>query len=121
MAERELVVVLFRGGVPVMAACAKCQRKFFTPDTYPLRDSIAAHEYLADKFDRHECETKDDQKRKRQPFALNESKPRWTPNSPICPLCGQPCSLENCVTDAEGRAVHKDCYRSALISGQEQL
>ena len=76
MAERELVVVLFRGGVPVMAACAKCQRKFFTPDTYPLRDSVAAHEYLADKFDRHECENKDDQKRKRrQPSAPNESKP----------------------------------------------
>lgn len=41
--------------------------------------------------------------------------------NPTCPLCGQPCELNECVTDAEGRAVHKDCYRSALISGQEKL
>jgi hypothetical protein len=44
-----------------------------------------------------------------------------TRNAPVCPLCGKPCHLEDCVTDAEGRAVHKDCYRSALISGREQL
>ena len=40
---------------------------------------------------------------------------------PICPLCGKPCSLEDCVTNAEGRAVHKDCYRDALISQQGSL
>jgi hypothetical protein len=41
--------------------------------------------------------------------------------APICPLCGKACELNDCVTDAEGRAVHKDCYRTALIRGQEQL
>lgn len=40
---------------------------------------------------------------------------------PICPHCGKPCPLEDCVTDARGRAVHKECYREALIKGQESL
>jgi hypothetical protein len=35
---------------------------------------------------------------------------------PICPLCGKACTIEDCVTDAEGKAVHRDCYRDALIS-----
>jgi len=42
-------------------------------------------------------------------------------NAPICPLCGKPCPSEDAVTDAEGRAVHKSCYRSALIGGQGHL
>jgi hypothetical protein len=39
----------------------------------------------------------------------------------ICPICGKPCPLEECVIDAKGRAVHKDCYRTALIEGRESL
>jgi hypothetical protein len=44
-----------------------------------------------------------------------------SPALPLCPLCGKPCPLEDCVTDAEGQAVHKDCYRDALIRQQESL
>jgi hypothetical protein len=40
---------------------------------------------------------------------------------PICPLCGKPCRSEDCVSDAEGRSVHKTCYRAALIGGQQHL
>jgi hypothetical protein len=43
------------------------------------------------------------------------------PLLPICPHCGEPCSLEDCVTDTQGRAMHKECYRAALIKGQEDL
>jgi len=39
----------------------------------------------------------------------------------ICPHCGKPCPLEDCVTDSEGRAVHKECYRIALIEGRGHL
>jgi hypothetical protein len=34
---------------------------------------------------------------------------------------GKPCLLEDCVTDAQDRAVHKGCYRTALIEGRESL
>ena len=34
--------------------CAKCQRKFFTPNTY-YNDVVGAFEYLRSKFDRHQC------------------------------------------------------------------
>jgi hypothetical protein len=44
-----------------------------------------------------------------------------TRNNSICPLCGKPCGPEDCVTHADGRAVHKSCYRAALIGGQEHL
>jgi len=37
-----------------MASCAKCQRKFFTPNTY-YNDGVGALEYLRSKFDWHEC------------------------------------------------------------------
>jgi hypothetical protein len=40
---------------------------------------------------------------------------------PICPLCGEPCPLENCVTDSRGQAVHEECYRAAVIEGREEL
>ena len=53
--ERKLVILLQNSGkVPAMAACTKCQRKFFTPDSL-LRDSAAAKEYLQEKFDQHDC------------------------------------------------------------------
>jgi hypothetical protein len=35
-------------------------------------------------------------------------------NPHLCPLCGKPCPLEECVTDGKGRAVHIDCCRSRL-------
>jgi hypothetical protein len=51
---------------------------------------------------------------------MNEE-PEETRNNSICSLCSKPCGPEDCVKDAEGRAVHKSCYRSALIGGQEHL
>jgi hypothetical protein len=40
---------------------------------------------------------------------------------PVCPLCRKPVPIDDCVTDAKGQAVHKDCYRDALIRQQESL
>jgi hypothetical protein len=54
MAERNFVLLRYLDKVPAMAACAKCQRKFFTPNTY-YNDAVGAHEYLFSKFDRHDC------------------------------------------------------------------
>jgi hypothetical protein len=34
---------------------------------------------------------------------------------PLCVICGKPCSLEECITDAKGRTVHKECYRTLLL------
>jgi hypothetical protein len=54
MAERNLVLLRYQDKVPAMASCAKCLRKFFTPNTYH-NDEVGAHEYLMSKFDRHDC------------------------------------------------------------------
>jgi hypothetical protein len=43
------------------------------------------------------------------------------PLVPVCPICDKPCSLEDSVTDAHGRAMHKECYRAALIEGRDLL
>ena len=40
---------------------------------------------------------------------------------PICPLCGKPCPNNDCITNAEGKAVHRGCFREALISQRESL
>lgn len=40
---------------------------------------------------------------------------------PVCPICGKPCPLGDCVTNAKGRTVHRECYRAALIEGRESL
>jgi len=40
---------------------------------------------------------------------------------PRCPICGKPCPPEGSVTDAQGRAVHKECFRTALIEGRASL
>jgi len=52
--ERKLKILRYSGKVPAMAACGKCQRKFFTPDSL-LRDTVAANEYLQVKFGEHVC------------------------------------------------------------------
>ena len=55
MAERNFIVLRYQGkAAPAMASCTKCERKFFTPNTYS-RDPLGAEEYLLGKFDRHEC------------------------------------------------------------------
>ena len=53
--ERSFVILKYYNKVPAMAGCAKCQHKFFTPNTY-YNDHIGAEEYLRDKFDLHTCE-----------------------------------------------------------------
>lgn len=39
----------------------------------------------------------------------------------FCPLCGKPCSLENCVTNSQGRAVHKECIGLQSSKGANPL
>jgi hypothetical protein len=41
--------------------------------------------------------------------------------NPSCHICGKPCPPEGSVTDAQGRAVHKECFRTALIEGRSSL
>ena len=41
--------------------------------------------------------------------------------NPSCHICGKPCPPADRVTDAQGRAVHKECYRTALIEGRTSL
>ena len=55
MNERDFTVLRYVGKVPAMAACAECQRKFFTPGSY-YGDAIGAQEYLLGKFNEHRCE-----------------------------------------------------------------
>jgi hypothetical protein len=40
---------------------------------------------------------------------------------PVCPICGKSCTLGECVTNARGLTVHRECYRAALIEGRESL
>jgi hypothetical protein len=53
--ERCLIILRYDGRIPMMASCAKCERKFFTPTTFS-REPIAAEEYLAHRFAAHQCE-----------------------------------------------------------------
>lgn len=53
--ERSFVILQRVNEVPVLASCARCQLKFFTPKTY-YNDHIGAGEYLRGKYDEHECE-----------------------------------------------------------------
>jgi len=54
MPDRAFVILKFVGRTPTLASCAKCQRKFFVPESY-YGDVLGADEYLQDKFDRHDC------------------------------------------------------------------
>jgi hypothetical protein len=55
MTERtDLVVLKYVNKTPSLASCARCQRKFFTPDSY-YTDPFGAEEYLRCKFDLHAC------------------------------------------------------------------
>lgn len=48
--------------------------------------------------------------------AMDSQLPQSTPY--VCAICHKPCPLEGWVTDAEGQAVHKECYRAAIIEGR---
>lgn len=54
MADRTFVILKYADKAPSMASCAKCQRKFFTPNTL-LRDPALAEQYLLEKFTCHNC------------------------------------------------------------------
>jgi hypothetical protein len=54
-AERAFVILKHVNKIPSLAACSKCQRKFFTPNSY-YNDRIGAEQYLQEKFDLHRCE-----------------------------------------------------------------
>jgi len=51
--RRYLVMLRYERRVPVMASCAKCERRFFVPNTFS-RDAVA--DYLRQRFDMHRCE-----------------------------------------------------------------
>jgi hypothetical protein len=53
--ERTLVILKHVNKTPSLAACSKCQRKFFTPNSY-FNDRSGAELYLQQKFDLHRCE-----------------------------------------------------------------
>ena len=54
-ADRGNFIVLKRvNKTPSLASCGRCQRKFFTPNTY-YNDPYGAEEYLQSKFDLHDC------------------------------------------------------------------
>jgi hypothetical protein len=52
---------------------------------------------------------------------IEEEKKKLMKAAPTCHICGKPCPPEDCVTDSQGRTLHKKCYREALIEGQESL
>jgi hypothetical protein len=52
---RRLIILKYEYKVPVMASCARCQRKFFTPSSPYVRDIVGSGQYLATKFDEHHC------------------------------------------------------------------
>jgi len=52
--QTSLIVLRYVNKTPSLASCAKCQRKFFTPNTY-YNDPVSAEQYLRDKFELHDC------------------------------------------------------------------
>lgn len=36
----------------------------------------------------------------------------------LCSICHDPCTLEDCVTDDEGDAVHEKCYAASVVEQQ---
>jgi hypothetical protein len=52
--ERRFVIVRYEGEVPMMASCAKCARKFFTPTTL-AHDAIGAEQCMYHKYHLHRC------------------------------------------------------------------
>ena len=52
--QTSLIVLRYVNKTPSLASCAKCQRKFFTPNTY-YNDPVSADQYLRDKFELHDC------------------------------------------------------------------
>ena len=66
MTERVFTILRSVDKVPVMASCAKCQLKFFAPQTYH-NDPFGAEFYLRKKFEEHNCSVEHFNKRKGEP------------------------------------------------------
>ena len=47
-------ILRYRGQTPVLAACDRCELKFFTPSEI-MKDSDAAFRYLLMKYMHHRC------------------------------------------------------------------
>jgi hypothetical protein len=56
--DRRFIILRYEDRVPVLASCAQCERKFFTPPTL-ARNAVGAEEYLGQKFDVHQCNGSD--------------------------------------------------------------
>jgi len=54
LSEQGFVLLMHTRGVPSMAGCVYCGRKFFTPNSADL-DYLGAMRYLQEKFDGHDC------------------------------------------------------------------
>jgi hypothetical protein len=52
--QTTFIVLRFVNKTPSLASCTKCQRKFFTPNSY-YNDPVSAEQYLHTKFDLHHC------------------------------------------------------------------
>jgi hypothetical protein len=52
--ERGYSVLKYRDKTPILAACARCQLKFFTPSEM-MNDWMAASDYLWKKHYTHQC------------------------------------------------------------------
>ena len=50
-----MLILRYEGRVPVMASCAKCERRFFLPTPF-TRDAIEGEAYLGQRFAAHRCE-----------------------------------------------------------------
>jgi hypothetical protein len=48
---------------PSLASCTKCERKFFTPNSYNS-DRMGAEQYLLTKFDLHDCRDEQGKRKK---------------------------------------------------------
>lgn len=60
-ADRTFVILkYYKDDVPSMASCAKCQRKFFTPNTF-RHDPPLAEQYLLETFAHHTCPKETDE------------------------------------------------------------
>jgi hypothetical protein len=51
---RSLVILKYKGEVPIVASCSACHRKFLTGVNL-LHDPRGAEQYLLEKFDLHQC------------------------------------------------------------------
>jgi hypothetical protein len=62
--ERTFVILRYVNKVPTLAACTRCQTKFFTLTAYQ-GDRVGAEQYLRGKFELHKCEDTEPPRRQR--------------------------------------------------------